>query len=97
MRMQGVRGQAGHVEPGEELDGTAVAERREELDRALLTAVEHTQDAQQALVEEPPGTPRSVELADGVEHGAEDVTVLATEAREVTDAEAAAPEPDGRR
>lgn len=76
MRLQRERGHA-HVV------GTA-----DELNEALEVAVEHTREAQDAFVDEPPGTPRAAELADDVEQRAEDVDVLASEVRVTTEEEA---------
>ena len=71
-------------------------EKPEEIDRALLTAVEHAEEAQVGLIEEPVGSPRSVDLASNVVHRVEDVDTLAGEARVVTEeaAEAGEPAPD---
>jgi hypothetical protein len=60
-------------------------ERHDEIDHALEVAVGHTREAQDALVQEPPGTPRSVDIATDVVQRAEDVDVLATEARETVE------------
>jgi hypothetical protein len=68
-------------------------ESREDLDRALLTAVEHTEEKQRELVDEPPGSPRVDTLATEMVHRAEDVDVLAADAREATEDEAGRPRP----
>jgi hypothetical protein len=68
-------------------------EKPEEIDQALLTAVEHAEEAQVGLIEEPVGSTRSVELASNVVHRVEDVDVLAGEARVVTEEAAAAGDP----
>jgi hypothetical protein len=60
-------------------------ESREELDRALLRAVEHTEEKQRELAEEPPGSPRAPSLATDLVHRAEDVDALATDARAATE------------
>jgi hypothetical protein len=62
-------------------------ERREELDDALATAVEHTEQAERALLDEPAGSPRAEALAEDVVHRAEDVDVLAAEARDMAESE----------
>ena len=64
-------------------------EPREDLDRALLTAVEHTEEAQHQLVEEPPGSPVAETLAMELVQRAEDVDILAADARAATEAEMA--------
>ena len=63
-------------------------QKREELDHALEVAVEHTKEAQGALIEEPAGSSRSVELATDVEQRAEDIDALASEVLVSTEAEA---------
>jgi hypothetical protein len=62
-----------------------------ELDQALLTAVEHTHEKQRELVEEPPESPRAKVLATDVVQRAEDVDVLAKDARLATEAESDVP------
>jgi hypothetical protein len=81
MRLQGLRPQPLHMES------------REQLDRALVTAVEHTEQKQRELVDEPPGSPRAGTLATEVVHGAEDLDVLAADAREATEEEISRPRP----
>ena len=60
---------------------------RHELDQALLTAVEHTQEKQRELVRESPESARAEVLATDLVRRAEDIDVLATDARLATEAE----------
>jgi hypothetical protein len=71
-------------------------ERPDEIDRALQTAVEHVEEAQVGLIDEPLGSSRSVEFASKVVHRVEDVDVLATEARAATEAAAGEAADQGR-
>lgn len=69
-------------------------EKREELDHALEVAVEHTKEAQVAVVEEPIGTPRFADLVHDVEQRAEDVDALASDARVATESDLDSTEPE---
>lgn len=62
-----------------------MAERPEEIDAALDTAIERTRDAEGRFVETPLGTSDSVEAAEVVEQRAEEVEELATEARSASE------------
>ena len=66
-------------------DRWPVAERREDIDAALETAVERVRVAEDRFVDAPLGTSVKVEQAYAVEQRAEDVEELATQALEVKD------------
>ena len=66
-----------------------IVKNRNELDHALLTAVEHTEEKQRELVEEGPESPRAEALASDLVHRVEDVDILAADARVATEQEVA--------